>query len=1436
MNRKAELVKRIRRVSRSALYFSMKQRYKQRRRVFIAFESLTIAAVIVLTAVIQVYFEIKPPTYSLDASTYSLIGESRDDTAEFLKKDPATGDFTFEVPSQNDTSDKIHSGRNAGAYSAALPKEASDGVRFTDTENKIDITLKPKFKTYPGQKVEGDHVVYLGQGGIKLVYTLKYNGLKEDIILPHYVGDELTFDFELALPTGVEARLDNRGNIGIYSSDPTLFGDISFGSDDDRARVDKARESSEKTNLVATIPFPIIKDATGKEHIDRSEFVLGKKTTTNSVSESNKNIPSEVREKLKSTTSMEVYPLSVKSRQLKGLTYPVSIDPTVQTSSMSGLNGVSHGGDISINPQDGVIRRSPLTGGALNNWTTDSRILPAGGLNTSYVYNGRIYWLKSGNNIRYAPINSDKTIGVFVDTGVSTSSSRYTFSGKFIYAYFSGSWNVAQIRSNGSVSSFTATTSHASQYNEWALATVGNYIYLSGGGEETGCPLTCSQTNSAAIQYAEIYADGTLSAWASAGPNFTGARRLHAMPTYNGYLYITGGWQGSGGSGQTTVNFTKPNSNGTITSWQTTTSSPTTNVTGSPFIVLSGYLYRIGSFDAVNTVHYVEIFSDGSLGTWRQTTNINTGGRGSSSAVAYNGTLYLLGGVSNSGGTHWNDIQYTTPHPAGAHHGASWTATTSLPNTTYAQVTVAYNGFLYSILGVRNGAYTNTVARATINSTGTIGSWTDQSVVVSGTSQFLMFHSATVYNGYMYVFGGLDGGNANNPSTKAIMAPINTDGTLGTWANTTVLPTARDSHATVALNGYMYLIGGFDTARISNVHYATINASNGTLGTWTTTSSLPYGNYGHMSVIVSKYVYLVGGSHTTATVNDDVLFAEINTAGTLGTWTETTNMPDGMYRHSVVTYNGYIYVLGGVNQTPSTKNNVYFAPVNSDGTITAWAETQTLNNNRSTGAAAAYNGYMYLLGGSDGTSYQSTVEYQIINNGGTGDVSSWTADAGSQPGTRRYHKVVAYNGYIYALGGCTQLNCEVTGSQTGGVQYAPLNNDGSVGTWANTTGFAERMSFAAVALNGYMFISGGTYRTTIFNTLTSRTDMLYAPINSDGTIGAFQNTTSISANVVITDYHSTLYAVFGNGVVNYAKPTSSGTISAWSTLSHTMQVGTYETGFVVANNYFYRICGCTSGQSCDATNTRRDVEFAPLDPTSGNSTAAFKYTTAIDARRYMTSNQAVFYNGYILLPPDGGPGTGELFYAPQLNNGELGQWAKGIARPTNAASNASTIHNGVLYSNGGVTGGAVVTTTHYGPIKTIPRIGTFSKSYDFETGVKPTKLVTRGSKNSKTFLGLRYENNLACSNTGFDQPQSISNIGLGGANMQTINIGASRTLTRCFRAIYTLDDTQAGVFPDGGNETYISDFDLYFTANPGQRLRGGRTFTNGADRGLDAQP
>src|SRR5258708_2793611 len=192
-------------------------------------------------------------------------------------------------------------------------------------------------------------------------------------------------------------------------------------------------------------------------------------------------------------------------------------------------------------------------------------------------------------------------------------------------------------------------------------------------------------------------------------------------------------------------------------------------------------------------------------------------------------------------------------------------------------------------------------------------------------------------------------GNSYDPSTKKITI-VSVPATLGpaisSWPTTTPSSYATQSASAVAYNGYIYETGGEDPQTgdsTSGVIYAPIN-SNGTVGTWSPTTKMPRSLRGHSAVVYNSYIYTTGAQGNFVGYTSTVQYASINANGTLGSWTSTTALPIGLADHSAVVYKGYIYTTGGEPTTGGFTSTVQYAPINSDRTICSWTNTTALPN------------------------------------------------------------------------------------------------------------------------------------------------------------------------------------------------------------------------------------------------------------------------------------------------------------------------------------------------------------------------------------------------------------------------------------------------------------------------------------------------------------
>ena len=333
------------------------------------------------------------------------------------------------------------------------------------------------------------------------------------------------------------------------------------------------------------------------------------------------------------------------------------------------------------------------------------------------------------------------------------------------------------------------------------------------------------------------------------------------------------------------------------------------------------------------------------------------------------------------------------------------------------------------------------------------------------------------------------------------------------WQNTTALPYRDYNHTSVAYNGYLYNIGGLAIGiATSTVLFAPINAT-GSIGAWTSTQALPYTNDFHVSVAYNGYLYNIGGS-TSGGTTSTVLFAPINSTGSIGAWTATQALPYADEQHAAVIYNGYLYNIGGSTNGGSggTTSTVLFARINATGSIGAWTSTQALPNKEYEHTSVAYNGYLYNIGGSTVGGTTSTVLFAPIN--ATGSIGAWTSTQ-ALPNTDEFHASAVYNGYLYTIGGCVDGLCSFPVAT---VLYAPINATGSLGAWTSTQALPYgNYGLASVAFNGYLYAPAGDAdnangtSTVLFSPLAAHDTYWGAAAPSNGTSGDYTGTVTFTA-------------------------------------------------------------------------------------------------------------------------------------------------------------------------------------------------------------------------------------------------------------------------------------------------------------------------------------
>lgn len=358
------------------------------------------------------------------------------------------------------------------------------------------------------------------------------------------------------------------------------------------------------------------------------------------------------------------------------------------------------------------------------------------------------------------------------------------------------------------------------------------------------------------------------------------------------------------------------------------------------------------------------------------------------------------------------------------------------------------------------------------------------------------------------------------------------DGVLGPWGTGPALPASLVSATSLVTKSRVYFFGGYDSTGTSAAfaYYAPINAD-GTLGAWVSfTSGLPA--IGAPQTIVTKNrAYMLGGAYSfsgTDTVSNAIYTATIDDYGVLSSWTNSgQTLPANVCEAAAFVTMGRVYLIGGRLAGTANSNAIYTAPINADGTLGAFVSAGTFPVAQAWGTAVVTKNRVYIVGGyyHATNTPQSSIYTAPINADGT--LGTWTATT-SFPTTMFGADVFVVKSRVYFIGGYTASN-----AQTSAVYSAVINADGSLGTWVlqNTLPVALGSAQVVVTKNRLHVLGGMTSGST-------------ARLN--------------------TDYHCSIYG----GLSDYS-PYYNGSIAV--TASGNFRVPDYTAKESTYNKYFIKI-------------------------------------------------------------------------------------------------------------------------------------------------------------------------------------------------------------------------------------------------------------------------
>jgi hypothetical protein len=454
-----------------------------------------------------------------------------------------------------------------------------------------------------------------------------------------------------------------------------------------------------------------------------------------------------------------------------------------------------------------------------------------------------------------------------------------------------------------------------------------NYIYLIGGQSP-------NEGERGSVLYARIDNSNNIVAvtgsnWVTSPNELSPQRRRGVAFGYNGYLYGLAGFATD--TGLNDLLFAKIDvSDGSIGAFATSqvTVNPRWDLRA---VVSSGYVYTLGGCGSgqppaeclamTSTVQTFQLYNNYSGSNTNFTTASNQFGTdriGASSTVA-NGYMYVAGGCISATDctTATTSVQYAQINTDGSF--GTWNATTAaLPAVrAWGQLETA-GGSLYYIGGQDSGGTTQTTVYYATPSAGNVTAWSTASNGLPAARTEL---SATVWNGRIYATGGRNGATRQN--TVYYSPDLSAGGNItSAWSTSTAFNVARSGHTTMAYAGNLYVLGGHDgTNYLNDVQYAKVN-SDGTIGAWGFTTSLPQRVRNADGFAANGYMYLFGGrsADNTCTANTYIAPVSANTTIAtgnnptgLGEWYQTRSIFNGVVRYGAsATYsNGKAYVFGG---------------------------------------------------------------------------------------------------------------------------------------------------------------------------------------------------------------------------------------------------------------------------------------------------------------------------------------------------------------------------------------------------------------------------------------------------------------------------------------------------------------------------------------------
>ena len=264
---------------------------------------------------------------------------------------------------------------------------------------------------------------------------------------------------------------------------------------------------------------------------------------------------------------------------------------------------------------------------------------------------------------------------------------------------------------------------------------------------------------------------------------------------------------------------------------------------------------------------------------------------------------------------------------------------------------------------------------------------------------------------------------------------------------------------------------------ISNIFLLTLIPINLALadvskGTWTPAAPAPSQRTEVAAAAIEGKIYVVGGFNKP-NLQNALKFAISNDVEVYDTvsdsWSIATPLPEGRHHAGIASLNGLLYVMGGFTQSFMSIWHAVSTVYQYNPATKEWRELAPMPTARGALGVAIYQNRLYAIGGYDGKYNSGAVE--IFDP----QTNTWSSGA-SMPTPRDHLAVVTAGNRIYTIGGRPDLDYH---RNMGTVEEYDLHTN----QWRPRANLpTSRSGITAGVINDWIYVIGGEAKDGTFNT------------------------------------------------------------------------------------------------------------------------------------------------------------------------------------------------------------------------------------------------------------------------------------------------------------------------------------------------------------------